>query len=451
MEIKASDIKDKLPEKGKKNCKECGVPTCFALALKLSKRQAKPSDCPYLDPAVRRELDGLLSPPMKLVNIGSGGRPVQIGDERVMFRHEQGFSHQTALAIVVSDRETSDDWERKIKKVDQFQYERIGQTYRADLLALKFDSGDRSRFLEMVKKAYEISSLSAMILSEDLEALWAARDVYADRKPLIYPITEKNIEAALPRIKERPTPVGIRADGVEALIPLTEKLKAVGIEELVLDPSPEDIFEAVQQQTILRRSAVVSKFRLLGYPAMAFPCLLTTDPLEEMVLAAALVTKYANLVVLSNLDETRLFPLFLLREDIYTDPRFMRQVPPMIYEIGSPDMDSPVLATVNGAITYFMVRAEIEQSKVPAWMAVLDTGGFSVQTALGTGKFGGAQIAAQLKEHGLAEKSRLKKIVIPRPAYVIKEELEINLPGWEVVIGPELAKEIQPMLKQMVQ
>jgi acetyl-CoA decarbonylase/synthase, CODH/ACS complex subunit gamma len=451
MEIKASDIKDKLPEMGKKNCKECGVPTCFAFALKLSKGQAELSACPHLDPMVRQELDGLLSPPMKLITLGSGDRVVQIGDERVMFRHEQGFSHEPALAVAISDRETNEDIDRKIKQVDQFQYERIGKTYRADLLALKFDSGDRARFEEMAKKAYETSALSAVIISEDLDALFAARDVYFDRKPLIYPITEKNIDAALSRIKERPTPVGLKTDSVEALIPLTEKLNRGGITELVLDPSPKDIFEAVQQQTIIRRSAVVSKFRSLGYPAMALPFALTTDPLQEIVLASALVAKYANLIVLSALDEARLFPLFLLREDIYVDPRFMRQVPPKIYEIGVPDMDSPVLATVNAAITYFMVRAEVEQSKVPAWLAVLDTGGFSVQTALGTNKFGGSQIAGLLKEHGLAERNRLKKIIIPRPAHVIKEDLEANLPGWEVVIGPELAKEIQPMMKKLVQ
>jgi len=451
MEIKASDIKDKLPEKGKKNCKECGVPTCFAFSLKLSKGQAELSACPHLDPAVRQELEDLLSPPMKLVRLGSGERVVQIGDERVMFRHEQGFSHEPALAVVLSDMETNEEIDRKIKQVDQFQYERIGKTYRADLLALKFESGDPTRFAEVVKKSYQTSSLSAVILSEDLEALFAARDLYADRRPLIYPITEKNIDAALPRIKERPTPVGVKADGVEALIPLTEKLSTTGINELILDPSPKDIFEALQQQTIIRRSAVVSKCRPLGYPTMALPCALTTDPLQEIVLASALVAKYANLIVLSGLDEARLFPLFLLREDLYVDPRFMRQVPPKIYEIGSPDLDSPVLATVNSSITYFMVRAEVEQSKVPAWLAVLDTGGFSVQTALGSGKFGGVQIAGLLKEHGLAEGSRLKKIIIPRPAYVIKEDLEANLPGWEVVIGPELAKEIQPMMKKLVQ
>jgi len=451
MEIKASDIKDMLPEKGKKNCKECGVPTCFAFALKLSKRQAELSACPHLEAEARQTLEGLLSPPMRLITLGSGEHEIQMGDERVMFRHEQGFSHAPALAVVVSDNASDEEVDKKINQVSKFELDRIGNVYRIDLLALKFDSGDRGRFLDVVKKAHEASPMGALIMADGLEALFEARDVYADRKPLIYPITAENVDAALPRIKEKPTAVGVKADGVEALIPLTRKLSEAGIEQIVLDPSAKDMIEGAQWHTILRRSAVVSKFRPLGYPTMAFPCAMTGNPLEEIALAAAFVAKYAGLIVLSNLDEERVFPLLLLREDLYVDPRFMRQVPPNIYEIGEANENSPVLATTNAAITYFMVRAEIEQSKVPAYLAVLDTGGFSVQTALGTKKFGGAQIGEFLKQQGVADTNKLKKVIIPRPAYVIKEDLEANLPGWEVVIGPELAKEIQPMMKKLVQ
>lgn len=451
MKIKASDIKDKLPEKGKKNCKDCGVPTCFAFALKLSKGQAELSACPHLELQARQELDSALSPPMKLITLGTGDHEIQIGDERVMFRHEQGFSHEPGIAVLVSDTESDEGIDRKLKQIDTLQYERIGKTYQVDLVALKCDSGDRSRFETVVRKAYETSPLTAVIISDDLDGLFIARDIYAERKPLIYPITAENIEAALPRIQEKPTAVGVKAEGVEALIPLTQRLAEAGIAQLVLDPSSTDVQEGVQGHTLIRRSAVESKFRALGYPTMALPCSMIEDPLEEIVLASAFVAKYAGLIVLSRLDEERLFPLFLLCEDIYVDPRFMRQVPPKVYEVGEANENSPVLATTNAAITYFMVRAEIEQSKVPAYLAVLDTGGFSVQTALGTDKFGGARLADFLKENGLDDTNKLKKIIIPRPAHVIKDDLESHLPGWEVVIGPELAKDIQPMMKKLVE
>jgi ArsR family metal-binding transcriptional regulator len=44
-EIKAKDILDLLP---KTNCRDCGLPTCFAFAVALLKGQKRLSDCPAL-------------------------------------------------------------------------------------------------------------------------------------------------------------------------------------------------------------------------------------------------------------------------------------------------------------------------------------------------------------------------------------------------------------------
>jgi acetyl-CoA decarbonylase/synthase complex subunit gamma len=169
-----------------------------------------------------------------------------------------------------------------------------------------------------------------------------------------------------------------------------------------------------------------------------------------MVYASILVAKYAGIIVLSHLEEDDLLPLLLLRQDLYTDPRVMREVQANMYEINEPDEKSPVLVTTNAALTYFAVSSEIERSKVPAYLMVVDTGGFSVQTALGADRFGGGKLAEVLEESGLGAGNKLKKLIIPRPAYVIKEDLESNLPGWEIVVGPEKVKEIQPLLRQMV-
>ena len=48
MPIKGTDVVKRLPEAGKKNCKECGFPTCMAFATALRNDSTKSSLCPYL-------------------------------------------------------------------------------------------------------------------------------------------------------------------------------------------------------------------------------------------------------------------------------------------------------------------------------------------------------------------------------------------------------------------
>jgi ArsR family metal-binding transcriptional regulator len=47
-EIKAKDIVDFLP---KTNCRDCGLPTCFAFAVASMKGQKRLKDCPALSKA----------------------------------------------------------------------------------------------------------------------------------------------------------------------------------------------------------------------------------------------------------------------------------------------------------------------------------------------------------------------------------------------------------------
>lgn len=450
MEIKAADFKDKLPDKGKKNCKECGVPTCFAFAMKLAKGSATLDQCPHLDPEAREWLTDLLTPPMKLVTIGTGENELSLGGEEAMFRHEKAFRHEPAIALLISDKDADAEIDLKLKHIKEMVFERTGETIKANLLALKFASGNRGRFEELVKKAYDASDLSAVIISEDLDALFWARDCYRDRNPVIYPVTGENVEAAIPRIKENLTPVGVRTDSIDALIPLTNRLNEAGIDKLVLDPSPRDIYDGIRDYTLIRRSALKAKVRLLGYPTIAFPCFLTDDRRKETLLASIFMAKYAGIIVLSSVEADHLFPLLLQRMDIYSDPRSLRTVEQKVYEINHPREDSPVLVTTNAALTYFAVSADLDQGKVPAYLAVIDTEGFSVETALGAGRFGGEKVAGFIKESGVVDNNTLKKIIIPRQASIIKRDMETELPGWDVILGPGDAKEITAFLKKEV-
>ena len=234
MPAKGTDIVKKLPESGKKNCKECGFPTCFAFAMKLASGGATLDKCPHLSSEVVAELEDALAPPMKLVTIGSGDNAIQIGNEEVVYRHDKTFVHSPGFALLISDTDSDDVADQKISKIQSLQFDRVGLTLKAELLALRFDSGDKSKFLALVKKACDKSKLGMVIISDDVDTLFEARDICADRRPLLYPITKDNIDKAIPLIKKSPTPLGIRASSVEELVPLTTKLKDEGVDELVL-------------------------------------------------------------------------------------------------------------------------------------------------------------------------------------------------------------------------
>jgi len=446
MAVKGTDIVKKLPESGKKNCKECGYPTCFAFAMKLASGGTTLEKCPYLSFEVKEELEDALAPAIKLVTIGSGENALQVGNEEVVYRHEKTYVHQTGVAILISDKEDEAKVEEKIKKITEIQFDVVGLTLKADLLALQFESGDKAKFEALVKKVYHSTDLGIILLSEDMDALFSARDICADRRPLLYPITKDNIEKAIPKIKERPTPIGVRAESIEELIPLTTRLKEEKLDELVMDPGSKNLMEGIKDQTFMRRTAIKQSFRPLGYPTIVFPCFIARDGLKEVLTASAFIIKFASIIVLSDFDQYSLRPLLTQRLNIYTDPRMPLSVEEKLYEVGEPGADAPVLITTNWALTYFIVSGEIEASKTPSWLLVKEAEGLGVLTAWAAGKFNGDSIAPFVRKSGVEEKAKTRTLVIPGKVARIKGELEEALPGWEIVVGPREASEITGFL-----
>jgi acetyl-CoA decarbonylase/synthase complex subunit gamma len=435
MPIAGSEIVKMLP--GKKPCKDCGFPTCFAFAMKLASGGATVDKCPYLSEEVKAKLLDLLAPPIKLVTIGSGENAVKIGNEEVIYRHEKTFVHSPGIALLISDKDDKAKIEEKIKKIKELQFPWVGVNLKANLLALHFASGDKNKFLALVKKVYDSTDLGMVLISEDMDALFAARDICADRHPLVYPITKENIDKAIPKIKANLTPVGLRGGSIEELIPLTTKLKDAGIEELALDPGSKNLLEAIRDQTFIRRAALKQGFRPLGYPTVAFPCFMAKDGLKEMLVGSAFINKWASIIVFSDFDQYSLLPLLVQRLNIYTDPRFPMAVEQKYYEVGEPDESSPVLVTSNWALTYFLVSSAVEATKVPAYICVKDAEGLGVLTAWAAGKFSGDSVGAFIKKCGIGGKVKHRKLIIPGKVARIKGELEdaLNL-EWEVIVGP---------------
>ncbi|MBS3919183.1 MAG: acetyl-CoA decarbonylase/synthase complex subunit gamma [Deltaproteobacteria bacterium] len=449
MALKASDIQKKLPDGGKKNCKECGFPTCFAFAMKLASGAVTVDKCPYLPGEIKTELEEALAPPIRLVTIGTGENALSIGEEEVIYRHEKTFYRPSGIAILITDKEDEATVSAKINKLKALQFDRVGQKLRANLYALKYE-GNAEKYLGLVKRV-AAEGFPVVLICEDLDTLFKARDLIADKNPLLYPITKENLDAALPKLKAKPAPIGVKTNGVEEIIPITKRLKEEGILDIVLDPFPKSLKEMIRDYTLIRRAALKKTFRPLGYPILSLPYMLAENKMEETLLASAGVIKYAGIVILSDFEKEMLYPLLVLRQNIFTDPRVPLAVEQKIYEIGAVTDESPVLLTTNFALTYFAVASEIENSKIPAYLCVKDTEGLCVLAAWSTGKFSGDTAGPFLKKIGVGDKVKNKRVIIPGFAARIKGELEEELQGWDVIVGPREASDLPAFLPQMIE
>jgi acetyl-CoA decarbonylase/synthase complex subunit gamma len=445
MALTGIEIFKKLP---KTNCGECGVPTCLAFAMKLAAGQAELASCPHVSEEAKAELAEASAPPIRPVKIGVGDEAVTVGGETVLFRHEKTFMNPPGIAILISDAMDDAEVDARIKKLEELQYERVGLLLRANLAAAKCESGDGAKFEALVKKIADGTKMPMVLICEKPDVMAAAVKACADRKPLIYAATKENADVMANLAKENSCPLAARAENLSELAELTETLTKAGVQDLVLDPGSRKVRDAFEDEVVVRTSALVQKFRPLGFPTITFPCEMTDDPMKETMIAAAFIAKYAGVIVMSDFAGETLFPLLLARMNIYSDPQRPMATKEGIYEIGGPGEDSPVLITSNFSLTYFIVMGEAETSRVPTWLLIKDTEGLSVMTAWAAGKFVADAIAPFVKKSGIEDKVKHRKIVIPGYAAAISGELDEELPDWEVQIGPREAAHIPAFLKQ---
>ena len=433
----------------KTNCGECGVPTCLAFAMNLASGKAELDACPYVSDDAKEKLAEASAPPIRPVAIGAGTRAFKTGGETVMFRHEKTFFNQTGIGALVSSDIEEGDLEKKMKVWNAFQFERVGVNLRPELVALKDVNGDGSAFAAAAKKIAEESEFGLVLMSESLDALKAAVDVSVFKKPLLYAATAENVEEMGNFAKEIGLPLVVKADNVEGLTALTDKLTGMGLKDLVLDSGSREPKQVFEDQVTMRRAPLKAGNRSLGFPTITFPCEMASNLDVETMLASMLIAKYAGIVVLSDFTGESLFPLLVERLNIFTDPQRPMMVTEGIYEIGAPDENSPVLITTNFSLTYFIVSGEIEGSRIPSWLLIMDTEGLSVMTAWAAGKFVGDAVGMFVKKSGITDKIAHRKIIIPGYSASISGDMEEELPDWEVLIGPRDASLIPKFLKDM--
>jgi acetyl-CoA decarbonylase/synthase complex subunit gamma len=431
----------------KTNCKECGEPTCLAFAMKLAAGKAELNACPYVSEEAKAKLAEASAPPILPVTIGVGDRALKIGGETVMFRHEKRFENPPGFAILITDTMEESKINARLERFSLLQYERVGLTLRPELIAVKDESGDVSKFEALANKVKQNSNIGIILMSSNPDILAAGLKACADRKPLIYAATEDNMASLASLAKEYSCPLAAKASSLEELAQLTTKLTEAGVKNIVLDSGSRTVRRAFEEQIIIRSTALNNKYRPLGFPTIVFPCEMTDDPMKEAVIASMFVAKYGGIIVLSDFQGESLFPLLVERMNIYTDPQRPLATTEGIYEIGSPDENSPVLLTTNFSLTYFIVSGEIETSKVPSYLLIKDTEGLSVLTAWAAGKFVADNIAPFVQKCGIEDKIKHHKLIIPGYAAAESGGLEEELPGWEILIGPRDAVHIPAYLK----
>lgn len=434
----------------KTNCGECGVPTCLAFAMNLASGKAELDSCPYVSEEAKEKLSEASAPPIRPVAVGAGVRAFKTGGETVMFRHEKTFYNPTALGAMVPSDISGAELEKKLAAWNALQYERVGLNLKPELVALKDVNGNKDAFAALAKKIATESEFGLVLMSDKVEVLKAGAEASLLKRPVLYAATEANADAVGALAKEKGLPLAVKSDSIDGLMALTNKLTGMGLKDLILDHGAREPKKVFENNVAIRRAALKAGNRAVGFPIIAFPCEMASNLDMETVLGAMLIAKYAGIVIFSDFRGENLFPLLLERLNIFTDPQRPMTVTQGIYEIGSPNENSPVLITTNFSLTYFIVSGEIEGSRIPSWLLIMDTEGLSVMTAWAAGKFSGDAVASFVKKCGIADKIARKRIIIPGYAASISGDMEEELPGWEVVIGPRDASLIPKFLKEMV-
>ncbi len=441
MALSGLDIYKLLP---KTNCKECGFATCLAFAMALAQKKVSLDKCPHVTAQAREALESASQPPIKLVTIGKGENRIEIGNETVMYRHEQKFYHPAGIGFLIEDTIGEDEAAKKLSKIKGLTFERVGQKIGANLICIKNSSNDKNKFVNIVKMVMSASDLNTALYSENPDAIKEALLITKDRRPLIISGGKERLDEFIKLAKEFSVPLALTAQSVEEAAELADKIKKSGVDEIVINLKTENVSKRVQDFTFMRRGALRKNFRPFGYPIMAFTHF--ENPDMELAEAVSYVAKYAGIVIVRNIEKEFVLPLLVTRQDIYQDPQKPVQVEPKIYEVGKVTKDSPVLVTTNFSITYFTVAGEVESSKVPSYIIACDSEGMSVLTAWAAEKFTAEKIADTLKSIGIQDMVNHRRVVIPGYVSVLSGKLE-EVSGWKVAVGPREASGIPNYLR----
>jgi len=430
----------------KTNCKKCGMPTCLAFAMQLAQKRAKLDDCPDVSEEAKQILAAAAEPPMRLVKFGTGDAEVQIGGETVLFRHEEKFHNPTALAVTVSDKLTDDELNKRIEQVNSLQFERVGTRLGISAVAVVNDSGSAEAFACAVEAVKKNCNLALILVTDLPEAASAAVNKAADMKPLLAFAKNDTAEEMAKLAKDNGCALVAKADSLESLAELSEKIKAQGAEEIVLCLDAPDVKQMLFGLSRMRALSLKKVFRPLGYPAISF--VTGADTSSRAAAAISLICKYSGIVVIDSVDAYALLPLLTVVMNIFSDPQKPVQVEPKVYPVGEPDADAPVMFTTNFSLTYYTVESDVEASRVPSYILVVDTEGTSVLTAYSGDRLNEKTVADAMAKYNVESLVKHRKLIIPGYVAVMSGKLE-EATNWEIMVGPRECSMLPKYLQEV--
>ncbi len=415
--------------------------------MQLAQKRAKLDDCPDVSDEAKEMLAAAAAPPMRQIKFGSGDNQVQIGQETVLFRHEEKFYSPTVIAVSVSDKLSGDDLKTRIDAINALKFERVGVKIGASAVAVINESGSADTFVNVAAQIKASCSLAMILCSDSPEAIAAAVAKTADAVPLISAATEDNAEAMAKIAKENKCPLVVKADSIEALSDLSEKIKAAGVEDIVLNLSGLSLRDQLYNLTRMRVLSLKKVFRPLGYPVLS---VLTGDEPLQHIGAIGLICKFAGVVVVDTVEPQAILAMLTAVMNIYTDPQKPVQVEPKVYTIGEPGEDAPLLFTTNFSLTYYTVESDVESSRIPSHILVVDTEGTSVLTAYSGDKLNEKVVADAMTKFNVADLVKHRKLIIPGYVAVMSGKLE-EATDWEVMVGPRESSMLPKYLQEVWQ
>lgn len=426
------------------NCGDCKFTTCMAFAMQVAAKKVALDQCPHASAEAQAALGEAQAPPMRTVTVGAGERALTAGGETVLFRHEEKFHRPTGVAVKVSSSLAEPELDARVAQIERLRFQRVGQEIAVDMVAVACDRVDNRAYSAAVKRVRERTTLPLLLLCPHPEVLGAALPAVAGSRPLLWAANEENWEAMGALALQHKVPLAVRAATLDGLAGLVERLRGKGVEDLVLDPGGENPAENLTRLVLIRRLTLEKTFRPLGHPTLAFTH--GGGPLEEAAEATAYICKYAGIVVLDGAEPWQLLPLLTVRQNIYTDPQKPNAIEAKLYEIGPVGPRSPVLVTTNFALTYYTVAGEVENSKVPSYISVVDTGGLGVLNAYADDKLTAETVIKAVKDQGAMDKVGHNRLILPGLVAMLRMEVQDET-GWEVLVGPEDAAGIPHFLR----
>ncbi len=447
MALKGLDIFKLSP---KKNCKECGCPTCMAFSMKVASGAMKIEQCPYMSEDAIASLSEATAPPMKTIKVGAGDAEQTLGGETVLYRHEKTYVSKTRYAVSVCSCMEDAKIDEILASIPAVDYVRIGERMYVEFVSVSYgESAGVDKYVEVVKKAAALGR--TLILNvKDEAAAKAALDVCKDAKPILNGADASNFEAMSKLASEAGVVLGVSGSSIDELYDTVAKIEKLGNKNLVLDVGTSSIKDAFATAVQMRRAALKDQDRTFGYPSLVnVGAMASGDSHLQAALASLFTVKYGSIIVMEGMSYAQALPLYGLRQNVFTDPQKPMKVAPGVYPINGGDENSICLTTVDFALTYFVVSGELERSGVPCNLLISDAGGLSVLTAWAAGKLSSTSIAKFIQEEGIEDKIKNRTLVLPGKVAVLKGDVEAKLPGWNVVVGPTEAVQLVKFLKDM--